>query len=283
MVFSRYQDALQLQTYMEREHIPTTIHETLFQQKRTYVLSISFHKYQQKKVELAIYQFLVEQKRKEWIKEIITNCFYFKEEEEIRHIMDIVFSMWMDEREELTSLIERVDETKLLMDAISTLFQQQEPVVFSSFVKFRLKKYYNRLIEYVEVAIDEYKMEQEYQMFIQMLRDYLVDREPRMRVIHLYNEQHWLFYDENYQLLSKKEIHDCVDRRLLTNHPIYIDSATIAPLLSMAPLRIYVYTDDQEDGLIRTIQNIFEERVCILKKDEFWEQYATNRMNVSGN
>lgn len=60
-----------------------------------------------------------------------------------------------------------------------------------------------------------------------------------------------------------------MDRRLLTNHPIYIDSVTIAPLLSIAPTKIYVYIDSEENGLIRTIQNIFEERVILLKKEHF--------------
>ena len=58
-----------------------------------------------------------------------------------------------------------------------------EENVFSirSFMTFRLAKYYERLRSYVEAAIDEYKMEQEYQTFIQSLRDYVMSKvaEPK--------------------------------------------------------------------------------------------------------
>lgn len=30
-----------------------------------------------------------------------------------------------------------------------------------------------------------------------------------------------------------------IDRKLLFNHPVYVDSATIAPLLSIAPATIF--------------------------------------------
>lgn len=55
-----------------------------------------------------------------------------------------------------------------------------------------------------------------------------------------------------------------IDRKLLVNHPVYVDSASIAPLLSIAPTTIFLYTKDPEEALVRTIKNIFEERVSIL-------------------
>ena len=61
--------------------------------------------------------------------------------------------------------------------------------------------------------------------------------------------------------MKRSELIGMIDRRLLINHPVYVDSVTIAPLLSIAPANIYLYTDDFEQPLVRTIQNIFEERV----------------------
>lgn len=60
-----------------------------------------------------------------------------------------------------------------------------------------------------------------------------------------------------------------VDRRLLFNHPVYIDSAVIAPLLSIAPNEILLYTDSEEKAIIRTLLNIFEERLKILPLADF--------------
>lgn len=60
-----------------------------------------------------------------------------------------------------------------------------------------------------------------------------------------------------------------IDRKLLSNHPVYVDSATIAPLLSIAPSVVYVYTNDSEQPLVRTIKNIFEERVAVFRIECF--------------
>lgn len=72
--------------------------------------------------------------------------------------------------------------------------------------------------------------------------------------------------------MTKRELEELIDRRLLTNHPVYIDSVIIAPLLSMAPASIYLYTDHPDIALIRTIQNIFEERITLLSKEDFWKE-----------
>ena len=72
--------------------------------------------------------------------------------------------------------------------------------------------------------------------------------------------------------LDVRELSKMVDRKLLINHPIYIDSATIAPLLSIAPDQIFFYSVEPEKPIIRTISNIFEERL-IIKKPMFLKSY----------
>ncbi len=54
-----------------------------------------------------------------------------------------------------------------------------------------------------------------------------------------------------------------MDRQLLANHPVYVDSAVIAPLLSIAPEKIFLYTNEEEEALVRTLRNIFEERIAV--------------------
>lgn len=61
-----------------------------------------------------------------------------------------------------------------------------------------------------------------------------------------------------------------IDRKLLSNHPVYVDSVTIAPLLSIAPSAIYLYSDDFEQPLVRTIRNIFEERLELSSIEAFY-------------
>ena len=60
---------------------------------------------------------------------------------------------------------------------------------------FRLAKYYERLRSYVEAAIDEYKMEQEYQTFIQSLRDYVMSKEPMLDHVHIVHDGYFVLWE----------------------------------------------------------------------------------------
>ena len=141
------------------------------------------------------------------------------------------------------------------------MVQEQSVFSFDHFIKFRLSSLINELEKYVELSLDEYKMEQEYQIFIQRLRDFVYDRPPKLTKLHLLFDEGITFFNEGFAEMKRSELIGMIDRRLLINHPVYVDSVTIAPLLSIAPANIYLYTNDLEQPLVRTIQNIFEERV----------------------
>lgn len=86
--------------------------------------------------------------------------------------MEIIYSVLEGQREELAVLIKANGEEAKIRDAVEEIFQDHVSFSFDSFLKFRLRPYLKMLESYVEIAIDEYKMEQEYQMFIQTLRDF---------------------------------------------------------------------------------------------------------------
>ncbi|KHF28789.1 YtxC-like family protein [Anoxybacillus sp. BCO1] len=101
---------------------------------------------------------------------------------------------------------------------------------------FRLKPYYDRLMHYVELAIDEYKLEQEYQSFVQLLREIVVSRQPQMSILHLvYENETFQFFDDQFFHLSPQQLKQFIDRRLMVSQPMYIDTSVLAPLVSIAP------------------------------------------------
>jgi putative sporulation protein YtxC len=91
----------------------------------------------------------------------------------------------------------------------------------------------------------------------------LFKREPKMSTLHVLFDEEITFYNENLEEIKRAELTKMIDRKLLVNHPVYVDSVSIAPLLSIAPTSIFLYTNDPDEPLVRTIKNIFEERVTI--------------------
>ncbi|MDR7077839.1 putative sporulation protein YtxC [Neobacillus niacini] len=237
-------------------------------------------------VKEAFYEFIIKIKRDDWFKAILQDKYFFEDTEEQQHIMEIIYSVLEGQREDLAVLIKENGEESKIREAIDEIFQDHVSFSFDSFLKFRLRPYLKMLESYVEISIDEYKMEQEYQMFIQTLRDFLAGREPRMDTLHLLFDEEITFFDEKFDEIRRGELVKMIDRKLLFNHPVYVDSASIAPLLSIAPKSILLYTKNSEEPLVRTIKNIFEERVTIksykgLRQTREWI-HQENTANESG-
>ena len=212
-------------------------------------------------VKTAFFQFIVNQKQDDWFKRILMEHYYYDDEGEQQQILEIIHSILEGSREDLAAFVSGLDVKESLKNAIDQLFQNNISFSFDSFVKFRMRPLMNEMTKYVEVSIDEYKMEQEYQMFIHTLRDFLSGKQPKMNTIHVLMDEGVYFYDDQLCEIKRGELIRMIDRKLLSNHPVYVDSVTIAPLLSIAPSAIYLYSDDFEQPLVRTIRNIFEERL----------------------
>jgi putative sporulation protein YtxC len=134
---------------------------------------------------------------------------------------------------------------------------------------FRLSEYDRRLKNYVEVSIEEYKMEQEYQNFIQSLRDYVMAKEPKLEKVHVVHQDRLMIWEFRYA--SERDQKQYIDRQFVREHPMYIDSQLIAPLVSIAPKKIDLFTNDTGHSMVQTIQNIFQERVEVFPAHSFQE------------
>ena len=178
LLLKDHDDAVWLKDYfaVRGKTIPFT--ETIFQNQKQYTMTISEVDTAPLEIQEAIIHFIIIKKRNDWVKDILSELYFYKEEEEQENVLEIVCGMFKGERKELTSIVGEVDEKGIIKKAVSSLSRQEDPISFDSFIKFRLKHYFKCLRGYIDMAIDEYKMEQEYQVFVQMLRDYIQNRKP---------------------------------------------------------------------------------------------------------
>jgi putative sporulation protein YtxC len=222
----------------------------------------------------SVYDFIVNVKRDDWLRVILAESYFYNDSEEQDQILDIIYSVIEGNRKELVPFMEGVEEQGIIQSSINEIFNERISFSFDSFVMFRLKAYIEQLSKWVEVAIDEYKMEQEYQVFLHTLRDFLEERNPQMSHLYLVIDENMFFYNQQFTEMKRSDLFKTIDRKLLVNHPVYVDSGTIAPLLSIAPETIYLYTDDPHQPLVRTIINLFEERVKVSPVSAFHDERA---------
>lgn len=215
-------------------------------------------------------QFIIGYKEQHLIINMLKELYYFSEEEEQQQILHITQAIIEGEREEIPNVHKLTPREHVVRDALEEFLRPDLYFTYSSFQKFRLHKYFHSLREYVEIAIEEYKMEQEYQNFIHSLREYLCGNESKIPVIHIVFDQEYAIYNENKCMIPEADLKKLIDKEFVTQHPMYIDTKLLAPLVSMVPLKISLYANDFLDGMIQTIQNIFEERVTIHRLEEFY-------------
>lgn len=203
-------------------------------------------------------------KEKEWILQVLENTFYYKEVEEQEQILCILQSILQGERSDIPNLPSIDHRGVQLEEVMESFFLEPISFSFDSFLTFRLKEYFESLQVYVEAAIDEYKLEQEYQSFVHQLRDLLATTESKMDELHLVYQYQFDFYDKAFSHIPKSQLIKYMNRTHFNNYSYYIDSVVLAPLVSIAPKKLYLYTDNTEHQLVETIRNIFDERAVVL-------------------
>lgn len=203
------------------------------------------------------------------IREIIQNRYLFQDEDEVEHIAEMAMLMWEGE----VVYHGANDLPEKLRNRVSGLFKEivseQVPFSFQSLWSFRMRAIQDEFVSLVGIAIDEYKLEQDYQEFIFLLRGLLEVRRPLLEEVHLVYKDEFFFYNQHFQLISKRNLANAIDRKLMAENPMFVDSNTIAPLVSMAPRKIFIYAEDEEIRIIRTLKKIFEERIIIAHPNRF--------------
>ncbi|MFS0865227.1 putative sporulation protein YtxC [Fredinandcohnia sp. 179-A 10B2 NHS] len=226
-----------------------------------------------------ITEFIIRYKEDQWLLTIIEELFYFTDIEEKKQILEITKMILDGNMPDLPSIQNVTPRKQVIAEALLDFMKVPISFSFESFLKFRLRTYNDSLIQFVETAIDEYKLEQEYQTFIQGLRDFQEKREPLFDQLHILHDEQFFFFNEEFTEIKREELLKYIDRRLILRQPMYIDSSVLAPLVSISPKSIYIYTDDMDSGMVQTILNIFFEKVTIYPK-KYFESYRLQTKKI---
>ncbi|RKQ29920.1 putative sporulation protein YtxC [Oceanobacillus halophilus] len=197
------------------------------------------------------------------IKSIIKKYYYYSNSDEIDRIHEI--TNWIIAGNDGDSLVVRKnkggDPNQLLVSLFIANIKDTENIHYDSIVKFGLKKFKDQLVQYVGLAIDEYKREEEHQEFVNMLREYITKKDPGMPIIHVLQGSTFVFYKETGKVISNMEL-----RTIMQKEPLYLfgldgEEMNLAPLIAMAPEKIIIYGDDPSEPKTMTVINVFQEKV----------------------
>lgn len=212
---------------------------------------------------------VIESKEEILLLDIIDNIFFYDDREEQTEILAMAKSILCGERLDLPNVTKLFLTEQLIYNAFINFLTRHCKFCYESFLTFRLKGYVDRLIDCVEMSIDEYQLEQEYQNLVESLRYYLKSRSPELTCIHLVIDGNYFFYDESFKLISTEKLLAYLDRGVICEIDVPAEEMVISPLVSIAPQKIHLYCDEADNAVIHSIQNIFQERVKLYRKEDF--------------
>lgn len=211
-------------------------------------------------------------RERSWLTDIIRNCYYFTDDDEVAHIYELCCS-FMDEPDAWGEDHPSSHRHRQALDRLTKAFEealgQGKGFAFDSIIKFRLQRFYDELIEVVGEAIDEYKREQDYQSYIQHLREYLQVTPSKVEALTIVQSQPFIFYSQKGHRYALEEI-----ERLTADHPLYLfglgkDELDLTPIMALAPDKLSIYGNDPSDPKTLTVMNIFQERAEFLPLTKF--------------
>ncbi|KMK70114.1 hypothetical protein ACJ64_13260, partial [Bacillus safensis] len=103
--------------------------------------------------------FFLECKENERMRSILENTYLFKDPEEQHQILSIAHSIMNGDLDDIPGIQQEPSREALLKKELEAISLQQGVFSIGSFMTFRLSEYDRRLKNYVEVSIEEYKME----------------------------------------------------------------------------------------------------------------------------
>ncbi|PWU68190.1 sporulation protein YtxC [Gracilibacillus dipsosauri] len=202
------------------------------------------------------------------IRTILEKKYHFSNKEEIERITSIAHSLLEKDEDIYEDKIHQHELRDILM-AIFLLHLEPDVIRFDSIVHFRLHHYLEQLTEIVGLAIDEFKREEEYQSFINSIREFVHRKQAEEDVIFVLAGEQYQFYREDGTCLTKEMLEE-----LMNHFPLFIfgmqeNEWNISPLLMLAPKHLFLYTEDPNDAQINTILNIFQEKCSLFPSDAF--------------
>lgn len=208
------------------------------------------------------------------IKHIINcNYFYFTSIEQ-KKIFDIACDYLYNDN---------LEEVNLRKDSIviscTEYFSNNKSVILDGFVNFRINDYI-KIIDYiVDLSVNKFVIDREYNEFIDLLKCYINSKDCGISLVHL------IYQNQESTLLDEFKNPICLDdsvlnSKFLSDISFSSNDYCLNTLLTLLPRKIYIHIiDDIEDEFINTLKLIFDDRIYICNDCNICKVYRLERIH----
>ena len=179
-----------------------------------------------------------------------TNYFYFSDSEKIKIYKETISELKKD-------MIAR--KANIFLSVFQYL-KENRILILDGFVHFRLKEYLTLLDHVVDVCVDHFLVEREYDEFVNLLKIYIHSKESKINKIHLfYEKQEAFLFDE---LNTPIDIDmNSLNAKYLSDISFSKNDYVLNTLLTLIPKKLIIHSIEEKDEFIHTLELIFDDRI----------------------
>ncbi|MBP1156770.1 MULTISPECIES: putative sporulation protein YtxC [unclassified Paenibacillus] len=209
--------------------------------------------------------YLLEEEEPEMLRKMIKHDFHYHQVDEVEGIMAFCGQtlcgegQWCEGNGKTAAYLRRKQQ---ITAELYEYLEKHEELNLDGLVRFRLQAYRGELRDVVEYAIDEFVMDQQYQEFISLLQYFVYIQEAKIPFVHLIHKggSEFMLLNERMETLNTDETDAVVTVEMLEKEMNFEDMI-VSTLITVSPQQIYIHTREPELQVIKTITQIFEDRV----------------------
>lgn len=164
----------------------------------------------------------------------------------------------------------------IISNAFYKYFLDNKYVIFDGFVNFRLKSYLKELDSVVDMCVNKFIIDREYNEFINLLKTYINTTPNSTDVIHLiYKNEESILLDSNKNLIQFST--DLISQKYISDITFSSNDYALNTLLTLLPRKLFIHIIDNEDDFISTLKLIFDNHVYICNDCDICNMYRRTK------
>src|SRR5699024_8055819 len=268
--FSNVKELFYFSRKMQKQNIQAE-HVKDHHSKHSIEVSVRFgYEYTESIIASSLTETFIEYKLKDEIIHILKTKYFYEQDEEIREIYELSHFLFTEPAQHTKTLRPHLDPPQsTLFNTFKQCLKREYSIYFDAIFKFCKQEFRTWLTDYIDLAIDEYKREEEHQTFLNTLRFYIGTTSPIMRTIHVLVRNPLEFYSSSGERFSMESLQYYLDKAPLYLVGLHERECNLSPLVALLPEEIILYTNNRSSPLVVTILNVFEEKAYIQEESQF--------------
>ena len=139
----------------------------------------------------------------------------------------------------------------IISEAFYEYFSCNKYVILDGFVNFKLKKYIKELDTVVDMCVNKFIIDREYNEFVSLLKAYIQTTPSNIDAIHLiYKNQNSILLDDSKNVIQYND--KLINSKYLSDISFSSNDYALNSLLTLLPKKLYIHLIDVEESIGRS-------------------------------